>query len=143
MDVNTKKLKKNAFRVTKKRGLTASRIRIPGGHLEAKYLGIIQDIAERYGDGSAHYRLTLFGRTGKRNPRLGVDFIKWIDEDSIIKIILNTYAYVEKHIDPGAPGGKEHIGYIVDRTGFEEYKRWALKDVTLPPRAEVNHPLYW
>jgi anaerobic sulfite reductase subunit C len=315
MDINTKKLKKNAFRVTKQRGLTASRIRIPGGHLEAKYLRMIQDIAERYGDGSVHlttrqgfelpgirfedmpavnallqpviiglainqehpgegysasgtrnitacignrvcpyacydttafarrieravfphdfhfkialtgcpndcakvrlhdfgiigmtdpqferdrcvtcraciktcakksvaalkeinyrpsrdenlcigcgecvlqcpmaawqrskeryYRLTLFGRTGKRNPRLGVDFIKWIDEDSIIKIIVNTYAYVEKYIDPGAPGGKEHIGYIVDRTGFEEYKRWALQDVTLPPRAEVNHPLYW
>jgi anaerobic sulfite reductase subunit C len=315
MDVNTKKLKKNAFRVTKKRGLTASRIRIPGGHLGANYLGIIQDIAERYGDGTVHltarqgfeipgirfedmpqinallqpvingleinqensgegygasgtrnivacignrvcpyacydttgfakrieravfphdfhfkialtgcpndcakvrmhdfgiigmtepqfekdrciscrsciktckkksvealrevnfrpsrdeklcigcgecvlqcpmaawqrskeryYRLTLFGRTGKRNPRLGLDFIKWVDEDSIIKIIVNTYAYVEKYIDPHAPGGKEHIGYIVDRTGFEEYKRWALKDVTLSPRAEVNHPLYW
>lgn len=42
-----------------------------------------------------YYRLTLFGRTGKRNPRLGEDFIKWVDEDSIIKIILNTYDYVK------------------------------------------------
>ena len=53
-----------------------------------------------------YYRLTLFGRTGKRNPRLGEDFIKWVDEDSIIKIILNTYDYVKKYIDPNAPGGK-------------------------------------
>ena len=30
MDINTKKLKKNAFRVTKKRGYTASRVRVPG-----------------------------------------------------------------------------------------------------------------
>jgi len=30
MDMNTKTLKKNAFRVTKKRGITSSRIRIPG-----------------------------------------------------------------------------------------------------------------
>ena len=41
-----------------------------------------------------YYRLTLLGRTGKKNPRLGEDFIKWADEDSIIRIILNTYDYV-------------------------------------------------
>ena len=46
MDINTKALKKNAFRVTKERGMTASRIRVPGGHLDAKYLGEIQKIAE-------------------------------------------------------------------------------------------------
>ena len=90
-----------------------------------------------------YYRLTLFGRTGKKNPRLGEDFIKWADEDSIIKIILNTYDYVKEYIDPSAPGGKEHIGYIVDRTGFEEFKRWALRDVTLPEIAEVMTPMYW
>lgn len=82
-------------------------------------------------------------RTGKKNPRLGEDFIKWVDEDSIIKIILNTYDYVKEYIDPNAPGGKEHIGYIVDRTGFEEFKRWALRDVTLPEIAEVMTPMYW
>lgn len=90
-----------------------------------------------------YYRLTLLGRTGKKNPRLGEDFIKWVDEDSIIKIILNTYDYVKEYIDPNAPGGKEHIGYIVDRTGFEEFKRWALRDVTLPEIAEVMTPMYW
>ena len=34
MDINTKKLKKNAFRITKTRGITASRVRVPGGHLK-------------------------------------------------------------------------------------------------------------
>lgn len=77
-------------------------------------------------DEKKYYRLTLLGRTGKRNPRLGEDFIKWADEDSIIKIILNTYKYVEHYIDRSAPGGKEHIGYIVDRTGFEEFKNGRL-----------------
>lgn len=315
MDINTKKLKKNAFRVTKERGITASRIRVPGGYLEAKYLTMIQTIAETYGNGVVHittrqgfevpgikfedmpkvnellqpiiaglginqevpgqgytasgtrnvvacignkvcpyacyntasfakrieeaifpndlhfkvavtgcpndcakvrmhdfgiigmtlprydidrcvscgacvkactkksvsalqtvnykvvhddkkcigcgecvlncptgawtrsqekyYRLTIFGRTGKKNPRLGEDFIKWVDEDSIIKIICNTYSYVKKYIDPAAPGGKEHIGYIVDRTGFEEFKKWALQDVDLPAKAEVCTPVYW
>lgn len=315
MDMNTKKLKKNAFRVTKERGLTASRVRVPGGHLEAKYLGEIQKIAEDFGNGTVHitsrqgfeipgipfdkvdevnralqnliegleinqetpldgypasgtrnisacigervcpfacydttafakriekavfpndlhfkialtgcpndcnkvrmhdfgimgmtlpqfdpmrcvtcgacvkkcekksvgalkmvnfrpqrneekcigcgecvlncpnmawtrsekkyYRLTLLGRTGKKNPRMGEDFIKWADEESIIKIILNTYDYVKEYIDPNAPGGKEHIGYIVDRTGFEEFKRWTMKDVVLPEIAEVYTPVYW
>ena len=307
MDVNTKNIKKNAFRVTKERGLTASRVRVPGGHLDAGYLSMIQDIAQRYGNGSVHmtvrqgfeipgiryedmdkvnellqpiiegiginqpergkgfsacvgnkvcpyacydtsgfafkiekavfpddlhvkvaltgcpndcakvrmhdfgimgmtqpeyrrercvscgacvkackkksvgalsavnykvqrnhetcigcgecviqcptrawvrsekkyYRLTLLGRSGRKNPRLGEDFIKWADEESILKIITNTYDYVREYIDKDAPGGKEHIGYIVDRTGFEEFKRWALKDVKLPDMAEVNERIYW
>jgi len=41
MDINTKNLKKNAFRVTKRRGYTASRIRVPGGKMDAKYLAMI------------------------------------------------------------------------------------------------------
>ena len=89
------------------------------------------------------YRLTIMGRTGKKNPRLGEDFVKWIDEAGIIKIILNTYDYVTQHIDPAAPGGKEHIGYIIDRTGFEEFRKWALRDVQLPKMAEVSTPIYW
>lgn len=90
-----------------------------------------------------YYKLTIFGRSGKKNPRLGQDWIKWIDEDSIIKIVKNTYDYVTEYIDPNAPLGKEHIGYIVDRTGFEEFKKWALKGVTLPEIAEVTSPVYW
>ena len=54
MDINTKKLKKNAFRVTKERGKTASRIRVPGGHLDVKFLPMIQKIAEEYGNGTVH-----------------------------------------------------------------------------------------
>lgn len=315
LDIDTKTLKKNVFRVTKERGMTASRIRVPGGHMDAKYLSMIQKIAEAYGNGTVHitsrqgfelpgicfedmpqvnemlqpiieglginqteagsgypasgtrnvtacvgsrvcpyacydttafaqriekaiypndlhfkialtgcpndcakvrmhdfgimgmtepqlepdrcvscgacvrfckkksvgalkvekyrphrntekcigcgecvlncptrawtrssekyYRLTLLGRSGKKNPRLGEDFIKWADEDSIVKIILNTYDYVEHYIDRKAVGGKEHIGYIVDRTGFEEFKKWALRDVSLPEIAEVVSPVYW
>lgn len=315
MDVNTKDLKKNAFRVTKERGLTASRIRVPGGRMDANYLSDIQNIAKTYGNGTVHltirqgfeipgipyekmpevnrllqpiingleinqmetgsgydasgtrnimacvgnsvcpygcydttafarkldkaifpndlhmkvaftgcsndcckvrmhdygiigmtmpqletdrciscgacvkvcrkksvgaleaknfrpvrnsqkcigcgecilacpnmawtrskekyYKLTILGRSGKKNPRLGEDFLKWVDEESIIKIIQNTYAYINEYIDPEAPAGKEHIGYIVDRTGFEEFKKWILKDVILPDCTEVITPVYW
>lgn len=90
-----------------------------------------------------YYKLIIMGRTGKKNPRIAKDFIKWIDEDSIIKMILNTYDYIHEYIDKDAPGGKEHIGYIVDRTGFQEFKKWALKDVNLPEIAEVAHNIYW
>ncbi len=79
----------------------------------------------------------------KKEPRMAEDFIKWVDEDSIIKIVKNSYEYVEKYIDPRAPEGKEHVGYIVDRTGVEEFKKWIMKDVKLSPMAEVEKTLYW
>ncbi|MDF2504276.1 sulfite reductase subunit C [Clostridium sp.] len=315
MDINTSTLKKNAFRVTKERGKTAIRIRVPGGYMPAKYFSILQNIAEQYGNGSVHittrqgfeisgidmqyipyinemiqpviagleinqidldtgysasgtrnvsacignrvcpfanydttafakkiekaifpndyhvkialtgcpndcikarmhdfgiigmtepeydsyrcigceacvknckkrvtealsfknykvirdekrclgcgecvgkcptgawtrsdkkyFKLAIMGRTGKKNPRLGKDFITWVDEDSIIKIILNTYDYIHEYIDKNAPGGKEHIGYIVDRTGYQEFKKWALKDVELSNKAIVSKTINW
>ncbi len=315
LDINTKKLKKNAFRVSKERGIGASRIRVPGGYLNAKVLGMVQEIAEEYGNGYVHlttrqgfeiegirledmevinqklqpiielldinqkdpgtgypasgtrnisacignnvcpfanyntaelaktiekavfpndlhvkiactgcsndcakarmhdfgvigmtmpqynperciscqacikgckklsvdalhmenykiirdeekcvgcgvcvtkcptraltrskkkyYKLTIMGRTGKKNPRLGEDFLVWADEENVIKIIVNTYKFVEEYIAKDAPGGKEHIGYIIDRVGFEEYKRWALEDVELMPETVMKECIYW
>lgn len=315
MDINTRDLMKNAFRVTKHRGKTAARIRVPGGHLDVKYFDAIKEIAEKYGNGTVHittrqgfeipdidmnnipeinkmlqpvieglninylepgkgypaagtrnvascvgnrvcpfanydttalaarienaiypnhyhvkvactgcpndcikarmhdfgilgmtepqydsykcvtcgacvknckkratgalkmenykvvrdhekcigcgecvnkcptrawtrskekyYKLVIMGRTGKKNPRIAEDFIKWVDEDSIIKIILNTYKYIEEFIDKDAPNGKEHIGYIVDRTGYQVFKEYVLQGVTLPSIAEVADHIYW
>lgn len=90
-----------------------------------------------------YYRLTIMGRTGKRNPRLGEDFLVWADEDTILKVILNTYRFVEKYIDRKAPGGKEHVGYIIDRVGFQEFKKWALEGVELLPETIVKENVYW
>ncbi|NFF80262.1 sulfite reductase subunit C [Clostridium botulinum] len=315
MDLNTKKIKKNAFRVTKVRGLTASRVRVPGGYLQADLLGKIQEISQMYGNGSVHittrqgfeipgikyedidkvnellqpiieslginqeipgkgytaagtrnvsacignnvcpfanynttnfakriekaifpndlhfkvaltgcpndcikarmhdfgiigmtepqydkdrcvscgacvrackkksvdalkavnykvvrneekcigcgecvincptgawtrskekyYKLVIMGRSGKINPRLAEDFLIWADEQSIIKIILNTYKFVDKYIDRSAPGGKEHIGYIIDRVGFEEYKKLALEGIEFPEKTIVKQCVYW
>ncbi len=315
LDINTKKLKKNAFRVSKQRGIGASRIRVPGGYLNAEVLGMVQEIAQTYGNGYVHlttrqgfeiegirfedmdaineklqpiiemleinqekpgsgypasgtrnisacignnvcpfanyntaelakkiekavfphdlhfkialtgcsndcakarmhdfgiigqtmpqydpsrciscqacmkgckslsvdalrmenykiirdeekcigcgvcvtkcptraltrskkkyYKLTIMGRTGKRNPRLGEDFLVWADAENIIKIIQNTYAFVDKYISPDAPARKEHIGYIIDRVGFEEYKKWALEGVELMPETIMKNNIYW
>ena len=90
-----------------------------------------------------YFRLVLLGRTGKKNPRLAEDFIKWADEQSIMDIVKNAYAYVEEYIDPNAYEGKEHIGYIVDRPGFDEFFKWIMKDVKLNDKAEVAHRIYW
>ena len=38
------------------------------------------------------------GRSGKKNPRLAEDFLIWADEQSITKIILNTYKFVTEYI---------------------------------------------
>ncbi|MCL2851467.1 MAG: sulfite reductase subunit C [Defluviitaleaceae bacterium] len=90
-----------------------------------------------------YFRLAIMGRTGKKNPRLAEDFLLWADEDSCVQIIKNTYKYVTNYINLGAPGGKEHIGYIVDRTGFHEFKKWALEDVKLGPDTIVKEHVNW
>ena len=58
-------------------------------------------------------------------------------------MIENTYDYVEQYIDRTAPGGKEHIGYIVDRTGFMEFKKWALEGIELGDIVKVSENIYW
>lgn len=69
MDVNTKSLIKNAYRVTRKRGLTALRVRVPGGHLPAKHLAAIQHIADRYGPGAFPGQRPESTTGSKRRPR--------------------------------------------------------------------------
>lgn len=204
-DVNVKALKKNAFRYSKVRGETASRVRVPGGLVSAKSMARIVEIAEEFGNGEifltnrhvkvaftgcsndcAHvalndfgiigmtepqydparcigcgvcvvycptrawtrsperyFRVKIMGRTGKQNPRLAQDWLRWVDEDSIVKIVKNTYAFIEEYIDPNAPEGKEHIGYIVDRVGFDEFCKWALEDVELPEKCRRATRVYW
>ena len=49
-----------------------------------------------------------------------------VDEDSIIKIILNTYKYVSTISTAPLPAVKEHIGYIVDRTDLRNLRNGHL-----------------
>ena len=90
-----------------------------------------------------YYKLSIMGRTGKKNPRLGQDFLVWADEENIIRIIKNTYKFVEEYISPDAPARKEHIGYIIDRVGFEKFKEYALKGVEFLPETIVKECVYW
>jgi anaerobic sulfite reductase subunit C len=88
-----------------------------------------------------YFRLLIMGRTGRKNPRLAAPFLKWATEDVVIGIIKNTYKFVNNYIDRTLP--KEHIGYIVDRMGFEIFCSEALEGITLNPEAKMASKMEW
>ncbi|MFV0379737.1 MAG: sulfite reductase subunit C [Anaerorhabdus sp.] len=313
MDINRKKVTKNAYRITKTRGKTALRIRVPGGYLEAKYFSLIQSIAQEYGDGTIHittrqgfeipfidfdkmdeinkkikpliealdldvivtdegypaagtrnisacvgdkvcpfandnttriakrieknvfphdfhfkiavtgcpndcikahmqdfgiicttepnydvsrcisceacvknckkrvtgalsvnefnierdtekcigcgecilkcptgawtrsekpyYRMVIMGRTGKRNPRIAMPFMKWASEDVIVEVIKKTYEFVDRYIDRSL--AKEHIGYIIDRVGYQTFKQEVLDGISLNKEIQIAENIQW
>ena len=97
MDTNTAKLKKYAFRVTKERGLTASRVRVPGGHLEANYLGVLQRIAENYGNGTVH----ITSRQGFEIP--GIPFDKMDKVNAELQSIIEGLEINQEMENEGYP----------------------------------------
>ena len=82
-----------------------------------------------------YYRLVIMGRTGKKNPRLAQAFLEWADENTVVQVIKNTVSFVEKNIDRSLP--KEHIGYIVDRTGYPAFRDAVLQGIKLHPKTRV------
>lgn len=87
------------------------------------------------------YRMVIMGRTGKKNPRIAMPFIKWCSEEAITQIIVNTYAFVDRYIDRTLP--KEHIGYIVDRVGYQVFKKEVLEGVNLNKEAQIAANINW
>lgn len=88
-----------------------------------------------------YYRMVIMGRTGKRNPRIAMPFMKWASEDVIVKAIKNTYDFVDRHIDRSL--SKEHIGYIVDRVGYQQFKDEVLEGVELNKEIEIAENIQW
>lgn len=82
-----------------------------------------------------YYRMVIMGRTGKKNPRIALPFIKWGTEDMMLEIIKNTYDFVDRYIDRSL--AKEHIGYIVDRVGFQVFKEEVLNGVKINDKAQI------
>ena len=54
LDINRKKVTKNAFRVTKNRKETALRVRVPGGEITGDLLIKVSEIANTFGNGKVH-----------------------------------------------------------------------------------------
>ena len=53
-DLNTKKVMKNAFRITKHKYQTSLRVRVPGGLIDPESLMTVSKISSEYGDGQIH-----------------------------------------------------------------------------------------
>ncbi len=96
---------------------------------------ILKCPASAWTRGESYYRLVIMGRTGKKNPRIARTFMEWVGEDAVLKVIDNMYAYIDKYIDRTLP--KEHVGYIVDRTGIPVFCREVLLDVDTGPMGKV------
>ncbi|MBQ6521758.1 MAG: hypothetical protein IJI15_02870, partial [Atopobiaceae bacterium] len=64
LDVNVKALMKNAFRQSKVRGETASRVRVPGGLINAESMARVVEIAQEFGNGT----IFLTNRQGMEIP---------------------------------------------------------------------------
>lgn len=81
---------------------------------------------------------------GKRDPRLALPLVEFVTEDTVIEIIRKTYKFIDKHIDKTLK--KEFVGYIIDRVGFEKFKKEVLtgiiERVTSSPAQPDELPLY-
>ena len=77
LDIHMGKLKKNAFRYSKIRGETASRIRIPGGVIDAESLGKVVAIAEKYGKGV----IDITNRQGIEVPGIRLEDMEKVNKE--------------------------------------------------------------
>ena len=93
MDVNVKQLKKNAFRQSKVRGETASRVRVPGGLVSAKSMARIVEIAEEFGQGE----IFLTNRQGVEIPGIRLEDVPEVNKrlKAIIEDTQEAFAVIE------------------------------------------------
>lgn len=87
------------------------------------------------------YRLVIMGRTGKKNPRIAMPFMKWASEDVVVEVIKNTYDFVDRYIDRTLV--KEHIGYIVDRVSYQTFKKEVLEGIELNKEIQIANNIQW
>lgn len=82
-DINIDKLRINCFRESKVPGEFMFQMRVPGGVTEAKHLRLVQDIAEKYGNGLFHI--------GTRQT-FSIPGIKYENIDKVNKLV-KSYIY--------------------------------------------------
>ena len=90
------------------------------------------------GRGKTVHRILLGGRTGKRNPRLASTFMENVTEEIVLAVCQRVYRFIGIYIDHSLP--KEHLGYIIDRAGFDTFKSVVLDGLTLGPEVKISVP---
>ena len=96
-DINVKKLKKNAFRYSKVRGETASRVRIPGGLVSAESMVRITQIAEKYGNGT----IFVTNRQGVEIPGIRLEDMDAVNRE--LQLIIDDTGVNQQERDKGYP----------------------------------------
>lgn len=109
-DIDIKKLRLNCYRQSKESGKFMLQMRVPGGFIDAKYLGIVQHIAQTYGDGNFHFGTRqTFNITGipydniQKVNKYIESYIKEV-ETELCNVNMNTIAGDETYWEP-------HSGY--------------------------------
>ena len=96
-DTNLKKLKKNAYRVSKVRGETASRVRCPGGEIDVDSLQRVVDIARKYGKGIVN----ITNRQGFEIP--GIDLKDVEEVNKALQLIIENRNINQEEYNGGYP----------------------------------------
>ena len=97
LDINLKKLKKNAFRYSKVRGETASRVRIPGGVIDAKAMVRVTEIAEKYGNGT----IFITNRQGVEIPGIRLEDMDAVNKE--LQLIIDASGVNQEVFEGGYP----------------------------------------
>ena len=120
-DINVKKLKKNAFRYSKVRNETASRVRIPGGVVSARSMGRIAEIAEKYGNGT----IFVTNRQGVEIPGIDISNIDAVNRE--LQLIIDETKVNQDEREKGYPasGTRNIVACPGSRLcPFGCYERW-------------------
>ena len=79
--------------------------------------------------------MIIMGRTGKKNPRIASEFLRWANEEVILGIVKNLYKFIDENIDRSLV--KEHVGYIFDRAGYIKFRETVLEGINLNPEIKI------
>lgn len=94
--------------------------------------------------GEVLYRIIVGGRTGKKNPRLANTFIENANEEVVLGVCKRVYSFIYRNINRKLP--KEHLGYIIDRVGFDAFAQEVTEGINMNPEARIvklNNPGYF
>lgn len=87
------------------------------------------------------YRVTLGGRTGKKNPRSGKLFLNWVTEDVILGMFGNWQKFSAWVLDNKPE--YLHGGHLIDRAGYKEFMKQIFEGVEFNPEAKVAENIFW